>query len=385
MDTTFVTILLVVFLVIAGLAIDVGYMYIGEEELQHSAETSAVAGAQVLKQRILAQIQKNPGKLVDVIHDPVQASARAAAMEMASGKHEATALVGLANDNSNALGSDNDLTVGFWNFSSHTYTPGGKPVNALQVRARRTAESDIVGMGNIGKFISKLSGIDSHNFTPVAIAAIPPTVRANIALATDVCDRGCVYPNICSIPERKLIRGSWEKGQSSPAVNRFVYSSLSYQVTEANPMTNLICNDSPAQDVCGKPIYLSLGKNDDVLRDLEAVMYNPELDKANKEFDVTTDTISGWWIIVPMTDSSPQQASAIFEFQKTTRYALVRVSRICASGPTGCNQGGKGFDSPAGKCGPGAENAIYIDRISCVGCGSTAMLQLPGLQPVLVK
>ena len=382
MDTTFVTILLVVFLVIAGLAIDVGYMYIGEEDLQHSAEISALAGAQTLKQRILAQIQKNPNRLADVIHDPVQASARASAMEMASGKHEAAALVGLANDNSNALGSENDLTVGFWNFSTHTYVPGGKPVNALQVRARRTAESSSVGMGNLGTFLSKLSGIDSHNFTPVAIAAITPSVRPNIALAPGVCDATCTYPAICSIPERKLMRGGWGKGTGQSTTDRYAYSSIGYQVTDANPMSNLICNDAPSQEVCGRRINLSLGINDEALRNLEAVMYNPELDKANKEFDTTSDSVNGWWVLVPMTDSAPIKPAIQFEAQLVTRYALIRISRICVAGPPGC---GQKFDAPPKLCGQNAENALYIDRISCVGCGSQAFLQLPGLQPTLVK
>ena len=382
MDTTFVTILLVVFLVIAGLAIDVGYMYIGEEDLQHSAEISAMAGAQTLKQRILAQIQKHPAQLEEVINDPVQASARAAAMEMASGKHEAAALVGLANDNSNALGSDNDLTVGFWNVRSHTYTPGGKPVNALQVRARRTVESSSVGMGAIGEVLSKLSGIDSHNLTPVAIAAITPSVRPGIALAPGVASPNCTYPNICTIPERKLVRGGWSAASGQSASGRYAYSSIGYQVTDTNPMSNLICNEAPAQEVCGKPINLSLGINDEALRDLESVMYNPELDKANKEFDSTSDAVSGWWVLVPMTDSAPTNPAVQFTSERVTRYALVRISRICVAGPPAC---GQKFDAPAKLCGPNAENAIYIDRISSVGCGTSTFRLLPGLYPALVK
>ena len=382
MDSSFVTILLVVFLVIAGLAIDVGYMYIGEEELQHSAEISAMAGAQAMKQRILTQMQKNPDKLVEVIRDPVQATARAAAMEMASGKHEAVALVGLANDNSNALGSDNDLTVGFWNISSHTYTPGAKPVNALQVRARRTAESSIVGMGAIGEVLSKLSGIDSHNYTPVAVAAFTPRVRPGIALSPGVCAPACTYPAICSIPERKLVRGGWSPGSGQTTTDRYAYSSVGYLATETNTMANLICNEAPAQDVCGKSINVSFGMNDEPLRDLESVMYNPELDKANKEFDATADTVSGWWVLVPMTDSAPLKSSAQFVAQQVTKYALVRISRICVAGPPAC---GQKFDAPAKLCGPNAENALYIDRISCVGCGTDAFRHLPGLHPTLVK
>ena len=53
-------IMLVVFLVIAALAIDIGYMYVSEEDLQNAAETSALAGAQAIKQRIQLQTQTDP-------------------------------------------------------------------------------------------------------------------------------------------------------------------------------------------------------------------------------------------------------------------------------------------------------------------------------------
>jgi hypothetical protein len=66
-----------------------------------------------------------------------------------------------------------------------------------------------------------------------------------------------------------------------------------------------------------------------------------------------------------------------------TRYALVRISRICAPGATGCQQNNTSFDAPAAIC--GSDKGLYIDRISCVSCSSKALLAFPGLHPVLVK
>jgi hypothetical protein len=63
MDTTYVTIMLVVFLVVTGLAIDIGYMYVSEEDLQSAAETAALAGTQAIKQRMLFQVQTNPKEI----------------------------------------------------------------------------------------------------------------------------------------------------------------------------------------------------------------------------------------------------------------------------------------------------------------------------------
>ncbi|HEX5772865.1 MAG TPA: pilus assembly protein TadG-related protein, partial [Geomobilimonas sp.] len=79
MDTTYVGIMTVVFLVVAALAVDIGYMYVSEEDLTDAAKASALAGAQTIKQRILTQIQTDPAKLNDVVSDTEQASAKSIA------------------------------------------------------------------------------------------------------------------------------------------------------------------------------------------------------------------------------------------------------------------------------------------------------------------
>ncbi|KAF0216536.1 MAG: hypothetical protein FD174_3630 [Geobacteraceae bacterium] len=385
MDTTYAGIMLVVFLVLAGLAIDVGYMYIGEEELQSAAETSALAGAQAIKQRILTQIQTDPKNIRGVVNDPVQSSARAAAIDLVSGKHAAAALVGVASDSSNALNDKNDVTVGFWNVSTHTYTPGGAPVNAIQVRTKRTAESESVGMGSLGSFIAKISGIETFNYTPVAVAAIPARTHANIAMSVDACGSDCIYPNICSIPERKMIRDYWDTKKDPPAIDRYAFTSLLHPVTGTITLSDMICKEMPAQEVCGKAIFTTQGANNDALRDMESMMYDPHVDKSNKEYDKATGKLSGWWVIVPVTDRPPAKQGDSYELHSVARYALIRISRICVSGTTGCIQVGGPYDAPSSICGGDGNDGLYIDRISCVGCGSQSMLHLPGLQPVLVK
>ena len=79
MDNTYTGIMLVVFLVIAALAIDIGYMYVSEEDLQNAAGASAIAGAHAIQQRVRNQIQTDPKRLKDVVNDQVQAAARGAA------------------------------------------------------------------------------------------------------------------------------------------------------------------------------------------------------------------------------------------------------------------------------------------------------------------
>lgn len=380
MDTTYVTIMLVVFLVVAGLAIDVGYMYVSDEDLQHNAEIAALTGAQNIKQRILLQAQTDPKRIAAVVGDRVQPAARTAAVDVVSGGNTASALVGLLNDNGNSLSEDNDVTVGFWDTSTRSYTAGGTPVNAMQVRTRRTAESSSVGLGSLGSFMAKITGTgtDSFGFTPVAIAALPAGSRANIALCSDVSAASCTYPQICSMPEKRMTRAS----ETGSAGDSYLYTSLLHPVTITNTMQDMVCHEMPTQEVCGKPIYTSGGASNELLRDIEAMMYNPKIDKENKEFD-KNGKITGWWVMVPMLDCGAVKPGDIYESRTVTRYALVRISRICVSGPVGCQAYGATADAPAATCGAG-EDGLYIDRISSVDCASKDKVLLPGLHPVLV-
>jgi Flp pilus assembly protein TadG len=383
MDTTYVTIMLIVFLVLTGLAVDIGYMYVSEEDLQSAAETAALTGTQVMKQRILFQVQNDPKKIREAVNDTVQSAARTAAVDTVSGKLKSAALVGLASNNDNALTGDNDVTVGFWNVSSQSYTPGGTPANAMQVRTRRTAESSSVGLGALGSFMARITGTENFDFTPVAIAAITARTRANIAICSASCDPACSYPEICSVKERKMVRTPWDPSQEPPANDRYLYTSLLHPVTVTNSMSDMICGEAPAQEVCGKPIYTSGAASDDSLRDIQAMMYNPKFDRSNKEHD-KNGKLLGWWVIVPSVDCGRITQGNAFEPHTVTKYSLVRISRICAGSPAGCQQAGGPQDKPASACGSG-DWGLYLDRISCVGCGAKEMLLLPGLKPVLVK
>jgi hypothetical protein len=375
--------MLVVFLVLTGLAIDIGYMYVSEEDLQASAETAALAGVQSIKQRVLFQVQQSPAGRGAASDDPVQSAARSAAVEAVSGKHSAAALVGLANNNGNALTEDNDLTVGFWNISSRSYTPGATPVNAMQVRTRRTAESSSVGMGALGSFLAKITGTASFGATPVAIAAIPAGTSSNLAICAEACDATCTYPEICSIKERQMTRPSGDPAKRPAASSQYLYTSLLHPVTLTNSLSDMVCQEMPQQEVCGKPIYTMAGTSDGTLRDIKAMMLDPKVDGSNKEYD-KNGKLLGWWLMVPAVDCAAAQTQGQFERRLVTKYSLVRISRICASGPAGCKQPAGSPAVPASACATG-ESGLYIDRISCVGCGSKSQMILPGLHPVLVN
>jgi hypothetical protein len=231
----------------------------------------------------------------------------------------------------------------------------------------------------MGSFIAKITGMETENYAPVAIAAIPPKARANFAISAAACDTGCTYPNVCSITERKLVRSGGGAGKPSGA-NMYAFTTMAYPVTGEATLSDMICRDMPAQDLCGKTIFTALGTSEDALRDIESMMYSLKVDSTNKEYDKKTGKLLGWWVIAPVVDSLPSGQGSGFEERPVARYALVRISKVCATGPTGC---GRTFDSPAAAC--GQENGLYIDRISCAGCGTRAMSLMPGLHPVLIK
>jgi len=375
--------MLVVFLVLASLAISIGYLYVDEEDMRNMAELSALAGSQGIKNRMLAQLRTDPGKLESVTSDTVQAAARGTAVDQALGKHKESALMHALNDNTNRLTTSNDVTVGFWNISTKTYSPGATPVNAMQVRTRRTAESDTVGIGRIGNILGIISGVQKFDYTPDAVAALPARANASFALCTEACDSRCSYPNVCPVPERKMASDPWSREPGSPAVDRFASAYLVYQLNTSVNLSNLICMGTPSQEICNREILTSLDPKDSSLADMESMMYNPNVDASNKEYDKDSGKLLGWWVIAPVTDCPKVRQEAVFEKHRVTRYALVRISRICAPGATGCQQNNTSFDAPASTC--GSDKGLYIDRISCVSCNSKALLNFPGLHPVLVK
>jgi len=383
MDTTYVSTLLVVFLVLASLAVSIGYLYVDEDDLRSMAEVSSRTGTNAIKKRMLEQISTDPGRLESVVNDTIQTAARSAATDHATGKYKESALMHVLNDNSNRLTTSNDVTVGFWNISTKTYTPGETPVNAVQVRTRRTAESDTVGIGKIGKFLGILSGVQKFDYAPDAVAALPARASASFALCTEACDSRCSFPDVCPVPERKMVSNPWSDEITAPTENRLASSYRMYQLNTAVNLSDLICAGTTSQDICRKEILTSLDPQDNALRDMESMMYNPNVDVSNKEYDKGSGKLLGWWVIAPVTDCSKARQEAAFAKQTVTSYALVRISRICAPGGSGCQQNNTSFDAPASTC--GNDRGLYIDRISCVNCSSKALLTFPGLHPVLVQ
>lgn len=156
-----VSLLLVVFIAIAALAIDVGYVSATKNELQNVADASALAATGALGQMYLANGPSTAGPGI-------------------IGVSEKNTLDGIANtaaESNKAAGLNISVTgniqVGRWNVFTNTFTPFADFTtpswpNAVKVTAQRAAGSN----GPISSFFAGMVGINSREVTADAIAAL---------------------------------------------------------------------------------------------------------------------------------------------------------------------------------------------------------------------
>lgn len=377
----YLAVALVVLMGMAALAIDMGYMYVGKAQLQNASDAAALAGAQGIK--------KNTNPM-----DTNQATARLQAVDMASKNLAAAKAVVLANSGANGepMSPDNDITVGFWNFSGHTYSsppPAGKPVNAIKVRARRTQDSPA---GAIDTFFAKVVGKNSMDVSAISIAAVPSRAGIYTAFCTQACDPACSYnPNDPTSPDPNGDSDLWpaackvekkmETGPEGtvPYTNAFAWSSLLTPVTSTNVLrSDLLCVEAPFVDVCKQNIFSMMGASTEALRDLESIMYDPHIDGDNKTKN-GAGVVTSWWVIVPITQDCPPGAQGGFDPKLVTSYAKIRIKSICSGGTAGC----RSFSAPGGACPHTAANSMVIDRFLCIDCNYKDVLR--GTRGALVK
>lgn len=354
----YVALALIALLAFVGLAIDLGYMYVTKTQLQNAADSAALAGAEKVK--YIGPGGGNP-------NDLVQSTARTEAINFANRNQATKQNVAIANDNTNVLSSSNDITVGHWNGT--TYTPNATPVNAIQVRPRRT--DDAPG-GPVSLFFNKIFGWDTMGAAADAVAGLP--IRANnfIALCTDTCSGVSTDPANPTVLNPARV---YERNPNAPGVTSFAWTSLLNQISSATSISPLICSESPNEDVCNKLIWTTQGQVQSLMKDLESVFNDPTFDRSNKVFSLTNPSkVVAWWTIVPVTQQcNPGNQPTPF---LVVKYALVRIVSAC---DTGGGQPCRPYSTQ------GCTNAgdIVIDRIACIDCANLS--NLSGLKTVLIK
>lgn len=364
MDTPYVAIILVIFLVFAGLVIDVGYLYVDREELRNAAEAGALAGVRSFHDRFVSQLRQHPEEITAVTDDTTQTTLRRAVRSAVMGGHESAAVIGVGTGRPEESEGDDDIRVGRWDGHTGRFLPGETPVNAVQVTTHRTAEHSLVGIGNLGNIFSRLVGVDETGATATAVATLKPYFRPGAVLKDENPSPSCRFPAICAIPERTITL-SGDGGYASP---------LTVDTRSPDTLSQFVCLREPRQEVCGKSVTLLEDRSNRTLADLATLMEDPTVDPSHKDIDPSVDRVSGWWVILPVVAGGGEDRPVV------NRYALIRISRICAGGATGC--GGRAPSSPSCDRRP---PGITFDRLSWIDCDSPGGVDFPGFDPVLVR
>lgn len=160
-----VAILMFVLVGFVGLALDVSFMYVVKGQLQNAADAGALAGAAKLNE-VYASYPCDPSLYLSNIK---QEAKKIAERNNAAGS-PLTGAVEVA-DNVNELNDDNDITVGYWDAATSTYTPTMTNPNAVQVRVRRTTQSPL---GQVRLFVSNLLGWQTMGTAAEAVADSEP-------------------------------------------------------------------------------------------------------------------------------------------------------------------------------------------------------------------
>lgn len=376
---------MVVIIGFAALAIDFAYFYHTKNQLQGAADAAALAGA---------------AKLTDT-SDLIQANARQEAIRYAGENKAAGSSVVLAPGGFNNFSSNNDITVGNWNGT--TYRAGITPVNAVQVRARRTSDSPGGSIrtffGGIFAMLPGASGIYEVDVSSVAVASVPPRASMNISFCFKVCDDAPEYPETeFLIPPRMMKVGT---SNSTPVVNdsqQLAFTNLGDQSnTNTNALRAAICGGPTDKDVCDQELYATMSASTPLMNSLQYVFLDPNYDKEldptkpGKRFENVSSTHQNqvvWWAIVPVLDEcAPTVQGAAHDPKLVVQYAYVRIIGVCPKNQQN-NQCGASANPEPPICATGtpqdkAYDRIIIDHISCISCSNK--FTLLGTRPFLVK
>ncbi len=350
-----VAVALAALLAFAALAIDFGYFYHTKNQLQGAADAAALAGA----------------VLLDGTTDPTQTAARQAAEDYAKLNRAAGSSVKISNNGANAFSDDNDIIVGNWDGVSINTT--GTPINAMQVKARRTSASIDKGVTRIfGRIFDPMNTNPKQDISATATALKPARASEYISFCKDICSG--------PLP-RELETGP------SVTMNGFAWTTLDESVSSANDIKDLLCGDSPFADNCGKKIWSTMGTLSVGMRVLESLMYNPNYEFSTKGTDTSTGYPT-WTVMSPYIDPCPPGAQP--DPQTVVGYAVIHIKAICETGGgagsvtsiggPSCNTA---YSAPTHACDGHNSPRIVIDSVQCFPCGDPGTPQ--GYRAILVK
>jgi Flp pilus assembly protein TadG len=133
--------IIVVLCMIAGFAVDMGYLYSVHSDLQSGADAAAFAGA--------LQLRTQPGSKASDVRKPAIRYAQLNAPQFGSVLVTA------------------DITLGVWDFNTKTFTPTNTEPNAVRTTVRR----DGANTASVSTFFMPVFGVNDVGVTATAIAA----------------------------------------------------------------------------------------------------------------------------------------------------------------------------------------------------------------------
>ncbi len=300
---TLIGLILIVLLLIAGMAIDLAFMYFVKNETQVAADAGALAGAGLLVQN----------------GDVMQQPARDAAINFCRFNKVAGEAMTIASDSSNILSNDNDITLGQFDYATRQYTPNLAPPNAIQVRTRRTQNSPI---GPVGVFLGKVGGWRKMSAASVAIAGRPPSPGAPLVL--------CI--NVCSLSTPRSYYFDETQAPSDPECIGWTELSPTTRATDLGPnsvVSKMIRGEEDMPNVCCQKIYTNNGIGEALTQELPA------------KFAIESAKTGGYWdLLVPIVGQVPPDCPSQVETKGcppgeqpnepylVTRYARIRITDV---------------------------------------------------------
>jgi len=366
-----------IFFILLFLVVGVNFVYVYyvRGELQNAADAGALAGAALINDQN------------DLCQNPARAEAKKFAFKnKATEKKEPVDILTQACDNN--LSDANDITVGNWNPTrpiNDRYHRGETPINAIEVRPRRTTNSP----GGPVDFIFKniISSMTNMGVTRVAIAARPESPTTGLAMCVDACPEDhppldLSQPFLFSVPSNspanpyglawtELNTDSNIEGQSCLKNTSKCDSGFEDGCTtnDAMMVASYIWQKRIPQTKCFS-IRWSNGQKT-ARFDLYCAFQSMTFDALNKT-DTSGNTppkvgsVDKWKIIVPIINPCPSGAQPGGGPYPIERYAEIVIDDVTDK-----------FGQPA----PPVEG-IKISSIRCVPCGDWTIM---GKVPVLVQ
>lgn len=315
----YVALLIVVLFGFVALAVDISFMYVTKGQLQNAADAAALAGAVRLDGTIFTN----------------QSSARSEAKRLAAQNRAAGEPVTIASDGSNALSlpitepGGNDITVGNWNGTD--YSTDRTPINAVQVRARRTvpgATATAAQQGQVKTFFGKLFAL-----LPIGGVGWPFMGAAAEAIAVHeplpVLPIPVCLPRCEPTPEETVFTQSCRGKKyllNPPDAEPDCGIAWANIISPCPAPTHPLCQPPTPQelrayfqnpqfiDLCGKCIRTKQGISQNVLTDLrEAFIRNKtQIPRSELGLDsgIAPPFIDGWRVLIPIIEANPDPPSA---------------------------------------------------------------------------